>query len=439
MARSLSAVRKILKTFFLLSSFSCFCIPASQLFFQPVGNMDTAGSEIPTIIQRTYPPGEILRFEREYNPEVAAWISYYTKPENHGWVQNILDRSNQFTLYIRDEILKRTLPMELMYLPGIESGFNPYAVSKSGAAGLWQFMTNSIADYSIHVDNWIDERRDLRKSTEGALTKLSHNYEKFGDWLLAIAAYNCGSGCMERALKASGAGNYWDVRPYLPSETRAYIPKFLAFARISMYPVQYGFDYPHTLPIKWSFIPYRGVLNLQILSSKSSLPMSDIRKWHSELKKDITPPSGGMFVLKIPSEYSDIIKETISAPDFKGIDYLVKTIERGDTLFSIAQHTGTSVDTLRRHNPSVKPESLEVGSTLLIPKTPGVSLPESRLKFEEMEEYAFYTVQPGDTLWSISRMYETYPEYIAYWNGIEVNHAIKPGQQLKVPITGRIE
>lgn len=422
-----------------MSGTFCFSVPLSELYYSRTDSHPGvyAAGLLPSA--NLYPPVERRTVFDKDNDLVNQWLMHFTKEENRAWVQAIIDRSAHYTLYIREEVLVRNLPMELIYLPGIESGFKSTAVSKSGAAGLWQFMLNSISPYGMTVSSEIDERLDLVKSTKGALEKLTLNYRTLGDWLLAVAAYNCGLGCMERTITAAGSRDFWDIRHLLPKETQNYIPKFLAFARIGMYPERYGYSSTKALPVTWSFIAYDKTINLRILSERTQIPLSRLRFWHPELRNDISPLTNGTFMLKVPSHYSDIVIRTVNSPDFSGMEYFVKTIERGDTLFSIAQASGTTVSQLLEHNPSLKPESLTVGGTVLIPKHSGFKPPESRLSYETLKEYSYYVVLPGDTLWNIAKKYETYPEYLAYWNDISLLHTIQPGQLLKVPLPGRTE
>ena len=169
-------------------------------------------------------------------PEVQAHYKHYSGRTGQEYLHRVLRRGEAYLPFINNTVREMNLPWELAYLPIIESAFIPTAVSRSGATGLWQFMMNSIHPYNMQVNTWMDERRDFWKATLGALKKLEYNYSVLGDWLLAIGAYNCGLGGMQRAVEAAGTRNFWTLarNGYLPAETAAYVPRFLAVSRFCL-------------------------------------------------------------------------------------------------------------------------------------------------------------------------------------------------------------
>jgi membrane-bound lytic murein transglycosylase D len=201
----------------------------------------------------------------------------YLSPDGKKWLAAVMARAEPFLPYIEERILFYRLPDELAFLPVIESEFSSRNVSRSGAAGLWQFMRNSISGYGMRIDDWVDERRDFMKSTDGALRKLADNYETFGDWNLALAAYNCGAGALARALalaKKDGteAPDFWDLRRLglLKSETANYVPKFLAVASILRFPGRNGLELSWKEPAAWASVSPGRPVDLKLLSSSGT-------------------------------------------------------------------------------------------------------------------------------------------------------------------------
>ena len=187
-------------------------------------------------------PSESLahkKFPVNRNPEVQHYIWLYSVKWRHGFT-DMLNRSNRYVPDLKQLLHDRGLPTELAYLPLIESGYNPKAESKRNAVGLWQFIEPTAKTYGLRVDFWVDERLSVRKSTEAASDYLSFLYDRFGSWELALAAYNCGEGRVDRAIKRSGSRDFWKLARYLPKETRNYVPKFYAALLIARDPDRYG-------------------------------------------------------------------------------------------------------------------------------------------------------------------------------------------------------
>ncbi|GAB1458129.1 hypothetical protein MASR2M48_34370 [Spirochaetota bacterium] len=157
-------------------------------------------------------------------PQFEYFRAAYLTPGGKQWLEAVYERSRPYASYIMERIQYFGVPEEIFFLPFIESEYSAKALSRSEASGLWQFMRNSVGGYDMRMDDWLDERRDFMKSTDGALRKLKSNYDRFGDWLLALGAYNCGAGAMDRAIKAGKSHDYWVLREggFLPKETASY-------------------------------------------------------------------------------------------------------------------------------------------------------------------------------------------------------------------------
>lgn len=350
-----------------------------------------------------------------------------------------LDRGAPYIDHIVQRIEAHRLPPEIIYLPVIESEFKTHAVSRSGAVGFWQFMRNSIDPFDIRVNTWMDERRDFWKSTEGAILKLKENYYALGDWLLALAAYNCGLGRMQRAITASGLTDFWALadQGYLPRETVHYIPKFLAIAYIASYPGRNGLPYNWEEERKWTRVPIDKPVDLRLLAKESGAPIEMLLAANAELNYGITPPGDNRYFLKVPKEYSDSIREALESDSIKLIRFSVYTIKKGDTLYDLSGHYGVTVSMIISYNPGINPSALRIGSRIIIPMLREISpypgkdsaeAPHDPRPFTEP-----YTVLPGDTLWSISRRFATTPEEIARANGFQTDSILHAGRVLLLP------
>ncbi len=240
-------------------------------------------------------------------PSFEAVRKAYLSPDGKKWLAAIMERAKPFLPYIEERIRFYGLPDELAFLPVIESEYSPRNISKSGASGLWQFMRNSISGYGMKIDDWVDERRDFMKSTDGALRKLADNYSYFCDWAIAVAAYNCGDGAMSRAIaiaKRDGAAaiDYWELRKrgLLNAETAEYVPKFLAVASILRYPGRNGLELSWDESASWETISPGRPVDLKLLSELAGVPLDLLRDANPELRYGVTPPGEG-YALKVPS------------------------------------------------------------------------------------------------------------------------------------------
>jgi membrane-bound lytic murein transglycosylase D len=326
------------------------------------------------------------------------------------------------------------LPPELEFLPIVESEYRVGAVSKSGAVGLWQFMLNSIGPHGLMVDEWEDQRRDFWASTEASLAKLRGNYEYLGDWLLALAAYNCGLGCTARAVRAAGTRDYWELSRlgYLPAETVHYVPKFLAVAYYASFAGRHGLENDWAPPSSWDRVPLDTPVDLEVLAKTADIPLELLRQGNAELRYSVTPPRNRPHLLKVPTDYADRVRSVLARPGTRLVDVTLHTVGSGDTLYDLARHYRIPTSMIQRYNPQTNPRTLRIGARLVIPllqqvgpyrRDPGASVPFS----------GTYTVQSGDTLWSIARRYGVRVEDLANANELGVQSVLRTGTVLKVP------
>ncbi|MDR1024805.1 MAG: LysM peptidoglycan-binding domain-containing protein [Treponema sp.] len=401
--------------------------------------------------QQIFPPPErIVRQAREdrspaadRNPKIGPipgldqdltlhYLAQYSSPAGLTWLRGVMERANPYLGFIRGEIEKRGLPMELLYLPVIESSYVPTAKSRSGAAGLWQFMQNSIAPFDMRVDDWVDERMDFWKSTQGALRKLEENYEMLGDWPLALAAYNSGLGGINQTIRRTGSRDYWELsrRKALRTETIHYVPKLLAAARILSEPRRYGLENWQESP-EWTRVPLEKIVDLNLLARETGIDPVLLGRGNGELLLNISPPVSN-YLLKVPAETAEQVK-LVLAGTTELVDHYYHTIRSGDTLSALALHYGVSVSLIEQTNPGIKSTALQIGSRLKIPALNEVG-PYLRRQEPEGNFGGIYVVKRGDTLWSIALEYGADLLDLARANDMELSGILREGRTLKVPI-----
>jgi membrane-bound lytic murein transglycosylase D len=370
-----------------------------------------------------------------------SYRTAYLTEDGKKWLAAIMARAKPYLPYVAERIRYYGLPDELAFLPVIESEYSARNVSRSGATGLWQFMRNSIRGYGMQVDEWVDERRDFMKSTDGALRKLSDNYSTFGDWNLALAAYNCGDGAIARALaKAKKAGvsspDYWELRKdgYLKSETAGYVPKFLAVASILRYPGRYGLAQDWDEAIAWETIAPGRPVDIKLIADEIGIPFTVLRDANPELRYTVTPPTAS-YALKVPAAAADAVRALVSDKSRKLIRYYLHTVRSGDTLTAIAQRYGTPMQTIVSSNPGLRPDHIGLGQVIVVPALKDAPAPAApKAEADQAPEFTgSYSVAKGDTLWSIALRYDVQPESLAERNGLGLSSVIREGMSLRVP------
>lgn len=246
------------------------------------------------------------------------------------WLYDILDNGQQYRIYVRNMLEKQNMPAVLEYLPLVESNYNPYARSRSGATGLWQFMLNSISGL-LEYNEYVDQRLDPWKSTEAALKKLNENYKTFGDWLLAITAYNCGQGALKKAIKKAGSKDFWYLKNngFLSEQATGYVPKLLAIADVCENAEYYGVNLPTgrawnntTLETRAGMFEYVTVYKsvyLNELAHELRIDEQDFYDLNSALTKHMTPP-GKAYPIRVPEGMKDSCAYALNQ-----MGYLTKT------------------------------------------------------------------------------------------------------------------
>jgi len=399
---------------------------------------------------------QLARKQDEVLPELPGFekkatqdfIKLYTKKRNLDWIASSLKTGEPYLAFIRDEIQERGLPEELLYLPLIESAYVNTARSKSGARGMWQFMANSIRPY-MKITDWLDERLDFWKSTNAALSKLQSHFNQFGNWELALAAYNSGAGAISKITKSTGINDYWVLSESnkLKRESISYVPKLLALYYIISNPRKFGLD---CLPLKeyvWVKVKPEKQINLSMLAEYAGVNAAFLRKSNSELLFNVTPPDAS-YELKILKEDEDAINGVLNNGELKLLKYHIYKIQSGDTLSALSQHYGVSVEDIISNNQNLKPKLLKPGDLISIPAYKDVAPYKGRAETAQANANKAgaaktgaktaagskeYVAQKGDTFWSLSRRFNVSLESLYAANNLSEGAVLSIGKTLIIP------
>ncbi len=382
------------------------------------------------------------------NRYVTNSLVYYTikRPEV---MERWLQRSEVYMPMIQRIFKEEGLPLELAYLAFIESGLNPTARSWASAVGMWQFIAATGRVYGLEINWWIDERRDPEKSTRAAARHLKDLYSIWGDWHLAMANYNISPRGLNRAIRrAGGKKDYWEAYPYLPRETRGYVPGFIATAMIGLNPEEFGFQKKYEgEPYSYDVVEVEGLMPLDELARAAGITTQELKDYNPELLRWATPP-GNKYPLKLPKgvkedfliAYKDIPK------DNRAQDITMHTVKRGESVGLIARKYGTTVRGIYASNENLG-NVIYPGQKLVIPLPKGSagkisankptnltntsrSRSTSRPSTPPNSTKLIYRVKTGDTVGHIAEWYDVRAFEIRAWNGI--GNTIRVGQKLTV-------
>ncbi|WP_158846494.1 lytic transglycosylase domain-containing protein [Algibacter sp. L1A34] len=395
-------------------------------------------------------------FNVEYNESLESVIKSYLKHRrNH--LQKLITLSSFYFPMFERELDNQNIPLEIKYLAIVESALKPRAKSRVGATGLWQFMFATGKEYGLDVSSYVDERSDPIKSTVAASKYLSKLYGIFGDWDLALAAYNSGPGNVSKAIRRSGGyRNYWNIRHNLPRETAGYLPAFLANMYIFEYAEEHGFKRykPEVAYFETDTIRVKRMITLDQISEVTDVPIEKLQFLNPSYKLDVVPfVEGKNYSLRLPNEVigkfvnnedkiyefakAEFAKREKPLPQFfKADNKTTYRVKSGDYLGKISRMHGVRVSELKRWN-GLRSNSLKIGQRLTIynknPNVSGTSKPVKTIKPKPISgPFFYYTVADGDSLWTISQKFTGVSvQNIKDWNGIS-GTKLKIGMKLKI-------
>ncbi len=350
--------------------------------------------------------------------QVAGYINYFSS-RGHGTLERALTLSGRYREMIERILKEEGVPQDLIYLAQAESGFHPYAVSRAGARGIWQFMGSRARAYDLHHDSWVDDRQDPEKSTRAAARHLKDLYNQFGDWYLAMAAYNSGPGTVQSAVKRTGYADFWELyrRNVLPKETRNYVPIIVAVTIMAKNPGQYGLDtITPDQEIAYDTVKISYPVDLRLVAECVGASPGELQELNPSLLRMTTPK--GHFELHIPAGTAEKYRAAITAipPDMR-LWWRYHTVEPGDTLMSVARSYRTTLGTIAEANQLDTSANIEAGAKLIIPIAPG------RHSTGDAQTYAkrltVYHVRKNETVQTVADNLGIPPTTIRRWNRLK--------------------
>ena len=387
------------------------------------------------------------------NARVLAYVELL-QGRLRDYVAESLTRGTKYLPMIQDVFRAEGLPLDLAYIPVIESGFKPTALSKASARGPWQFMKPTAREQGLKFDWYIDERSDPEKATVAAAKYLKSLHKLFnGDWHLVLAAYNGGLGRVQRAIKRSGRDDFWSLSQssrYLPRETREYVPLILAAIVVAKNPAQYGFEITPAEPINYEKVSVPRAIDLRRVAEWTGTSIDEIQALNPELRRWMTPVRYPEYEVKVPQgtaqEFTNRLASA-SPSDFVSLNWY--TVKRGETLSSIARKLRVARSELAEANHLSVKAKVRPGQDLIIPRAPATLLAARTERTPPTETASrangddeppvkastplTYRVKKGDTLVSIARTFDTTVEKIRSLNRIRGAH-ISPGDRLTIRV-----
>jgi membrane-bound lytic murein transglycosylase D len=385
------------------------------------------------------------------SPLVADHEAWYTsRPE---YIKRFVDRGSLYLHYIVEQVEKRDMPMEIALLPVIESAFNPKAYSRAKASGIWQFIPSTGKNYGLAQDWWKDNRRDIVAATDAALNYLQRLHAMFGNWELALAAYNAGEGNVARAItynqKRGLPTDYLGIAPRLRPETRNYVPKLIAVKNIVLSPASYGIDL-ESVPDEPYFTEVQAPkkIDMKVAARLAGMSEDEFAALNPSHNK---PVAAGTGIFIIPVDKAGDFKANLERYDQPLVSWTTYQAKRGESLDAIARHHNTTIAHLKAANDGLrldKKAHLRVAAAVMVPmkrdpnapikvalvtavqaNAPRVAAPVS----DVVSNLKIYTVRAGDTLYAIAQRYRTSVDVLLGVNSLSAKVVLQPGLKLRLP------
>ena len=347
------------------------------------------------------------------NEFVLQYLSFFTTTHGRAIVEHGLERAGRYNEMIRRVLKEEGMPQDLIYLAQAESAFQPQAVSRAGARGIWQFMPFRGEEYDLERTYWVDDRSDPEKATRAAARHMRDLYGMFGDWYLVMAAYNAGPVSVSKAIERTGYADFWELRRLnaLPKQTQNYVPIIIALALVAKDPALYGIHVdPEKAPVVEA-VKLQHPIDLHLVADAIGADYDDLRLLNPELLRSATPNEAS-FELKLPTGSAKTLEENIAqVPEEKWTSWRLHTVEDGETLSEVARRFRVTVPALESANHLEPHANLPAGFELNVPVTP----PVVRL--------VHYRVRRGDTLEGIADRFDVTVQQLKRWNRIAGTHA----------------
>ena len=390
------------------------------------------------------------------NSRILSYVELF-QGRLRDYIDESLRRGSKYLPMIQSVFRAEGLPLDLAYIPIIESGFKTNALSKANAKGPWQFMKATAVEQGLRHDWYVDERSDPEKATVAAAKYLKSLYKLFdGDWHLVLAAYNGGLGRLQRAIKRSGREDFWELSEtsrYLPKETREYVPLILAAIIVAKNPAQYGFAITPEEPVPYERVTVPRAIDLRRVAEWTGQSIDEIQALNPELRRWTTPVAASSYEIKVPKGTAEQFAARLAAAspdDLASLKWY--TVKRGESLTTISRKLRVKrVDLAEANHLSVK-SPVRAGQELVIPRAPATLLSASASRPAPSEVASrslagpatvapeaprrtsatlMYRVKRGDTLASIARLFDTTVDKIRSWNRLRTTH-IAAGDRLKI-------
>lgn len=381
-------------------------------------------------------PGEKARAERQLKSvrhdlpltltdPVLSYVSFFETPRGRAIVARGLRRSGRYREMIARILREEGVPQDLIFVAQAESAFEPLALSRARALGMWQFVAGSGRKYGLAHTWWVDERRDPEKSTRAAARYFRDLYGMFGDWYLALAAYNTGEGNVAKAVERTGYADFWELhrRNALLKQTRNYVPIILALALIAKDPVSHGIEVEEDSPRRFEVVKPGRPLDLRLAADAVGEPVESLKALNPQLLRLVTPGDPD-FELRLPEGTAEEFRSGLAEiPPEKWTSWRLHRVEEGESLTTIAKRYGVTPSRILEANGLDGPAGLESGRNLVIPA--------NRPAPTGLGQLVRYRVHRGDTMAAVAQQFQVTPAEIEGWNGLSAAQ-LKPGTTLKI-------
>lgn len=359
------------------------------------------------------------------NDQVLSFVNFFQTPRGRAIVENGLRRAGRYREMIQRVLAEEGMPGDLIYLAQAESAFEPQALSRAGARGLWQFMAYRGKQYGLEHSFWVDERQDPEKATRAAAQHLRDLYDMFGDWYLVMAAYNSGPGTVQHAVERTGYADFWELYKLnvLPQETRNYVPIILALTLIAKDPARYGIEVTPDQPVEIDRVQPGHPVDLRLVSETIDVDLDTLRLLNPQLLRLVTP-NDPRFVLRVPAGKADEFEQGMAQiPPEYWVSWRRHRLEEGETLTSVARKYRVTVASLARANGLEEHDRPEVDTNLIIPAA-APSQPT-------LGAVIRYSARRGDTVESVADEFNVTAAELKKWNGMRSDHLVV-GMRLKI-------